>query len=213
MKKNIKTAVGALAVACLLAGTQSQAGITINTDISVLVGTQGTPASGDTAIFIAAKGDGIVDPNDLIFASNPLLAETQWSLDPNDIVLDIDPFTENELLTAAVNYDPSSLTGLNIPLGTPIYLVFYPGLTYTPTLTGPGQGQRFGIYRDNLADEGFGGTYIGFNSPQDGGTYDLFREGLNVTADYQTAVIPEPSTVVLVGLSALAIAGGLRRRK
>jgi len=213
MKPNIKTVVGALAVACLLAGAQSEAGITINTDISILTGAQGTPVSGDTAIFIAAKGDGIVNPADLIFASNPLLSETQWSLDPNDVVLDVNPFTANEQLTAQVDYDPTALTGLNIPLNTPIWLVFYPGLTYTPTLTGPGQGQQFGLYRDDEGDQGFGGTYIGFNSPQDGGTYDLFREGLVVLAPYETAVVPEPSTVVLVGLSVLGIVGGLRRRK
>ncbi len=208
MKQNIKTAVGALAVACLLAGTQSQAGITINTDISNLVGAQ----IGDTAIFIAAK-DGDLNPADLTFTGVAALADTQWSLDPDDIVLSVNPFTASGQLTAEVNYNPASVGGLDIALNTKIFLVYFPGLSFASNPVGPGQGQAFGIYRDDEGDQGFGGTYIGFNSPQDGGTYDLFREGLSVQANLVTDVVPEPSTVVLVGLSALAIASGLRRRK
>lgn len=206
MNKNLKQISRMLLVAGLWAASRAQAGITIDTDIN---GLQNATA-GKTAIVIADMNNSGVLVSDLQLSAGTV--NSQWSLDSNDKVLGVYQFTAPNL-TASVNASP---LGVNLPSGTDLYVVWYPTLAYNASLTAPGAGKTFGVYRDTLGDQGYGAPYIGFDAPASDGAYTLYREagidGYNGASLSGVQTIPEPSSAMLV-LCGLGLARIIRRRR
>jgi hypothetical protein len=210
MKSICKYAAALAAVAIVSVG-QVRAAVSFDLYIA---GMTPTPDGSTAVLIVDSAGNGF---GDFTFAANPVLSETMWSPELDDIVVGIFEIGSSETGIITGNTGDFALAGQLSP-GDQMMILWYPTLPFSPLLTGPGQGRQFGFYRDNLGDplnqfvlpaDGIAGTIYrevgvgGYPNASSGGT----------VANQYTAVVPEPSTVVLVGLSVLGIVGGLRRRK
>lgn len=166
-----------------------------------------TPRTGTGILLADGANDGF---GDLTFASDPLLVNSRWSPDTDDILLGMWNLTGTDPDGALV-VTFSLVSG--VTTGDKLLFVFYPNLPYSPGLTGPGPNQAFGSYRDDLGGDpygyGLGDAFIGWTVPADGAGLNIYREE-NISANLTT--IPEPTAGVLVGLSALGLMAALRRR-
>jgi hypothetical protein len=213
--KNMRKYAAALVAVVVLAVGQVRAAVSFDL---YLPGLTPMPDGGTAVLIVDSAGNGF---GDFTFASNPALATSRWSTDLDDIAVGIFEIGASETGVITGNTGDFNLSG-GLSTGDKVGILWYPNLPWSPTLTGPGYNQQFGFYRDNIGGGAFG-PEDRFELPGDGIAVTLYREvgvdgypnpapGSGIVADKWT-VIPEPSTVVLVGLSALAVASGLRRRK
>ncbi|MCG3147974.1 MAG: hypothetical protein PCFJNLEI_01415 [Verrucomicrobiae bacterium] len=153
------------AAALLMAAHPSTASVTLNLDVENLYGpTAGVPAAaGSTVVLIGSTQNATF--GDLTQATNSFTAEA------DDIVLGIFELSDGGIFqnAAFLDIDTTTAAASGLSLNDPLLLLWYPNLSYTPTLTGPGNSQLFGTYRTANATLG---SDIGWTVPANG-TYTL----------------------------------------
>ncbi len=205
MKLTIKTAL--LAAMLLLGVQQARASIHLDLDFEDLYGANTStlaPANG-TLVLLASTLDSSF--------GNLTLATTSFT-DPSqtdDQILARWQMSLDGAFRGALDFN---LTG-NLTAGDPLQLVWYPNLTFSTGLTGPGDGQIFGTFRSDTATAY---SDIGWNVPADGDSVNLVVITVlaggdiadsSMVANLQT--VPEPSSLALVALGCIS-ALALRRR-
>lgn len=197
----------AVVAGLLWAASPARASVSLNLDIENIHGldTLTLAPAGSTAVLLVSTIDG--DFGDLT------LAGSAFTVEADDRVLGMFSITPEGILQNAVGFSFAD----GITQNDPLLLVWYPNLTYSAGLTGPGQGQLFGDYRSDIATLA---SDLAWFVPADGSTLNLsaFTESAggdvldSLLVASQFTVVPEPSTYLLVGLGLISMRMLVRRR-
>lgn len=138
---------------------------------------------------------------------------------------DLNPTNGDYGYGTSANFALTGLTGGAGTAGTDLAILWFPGLTGTGAQT-LSNGQSFGFFRSDTIDSAsWGGTVpgsaISFNTPTDGGAYDLAYSDTNLgggistgsfTASNTVGAVPEPSRTLFCMIGFVALVGRRRRK-
>lgn len=183
----------ALAGFCM---TQSASAVSLITSFGILSKANGQPLDDGSLLQLIASSDTVLDDNDLLIQAWGLDSATSGvpGADENFI-----QFNLGDSRNAVAGAGTGLLTG-----GMKLFLRWFDGPTVNPFV---------GVFRTDTPEFGAPWVIPGDNSATVTIALSTVGYGGTQLPDEVGRVIPEPTTGVLVGLSALGVAGMIRRRR
>jgi hypothetical protein len=200
-----------VAVAACLAVGQARASVTLNLNVENLFSVDTLTVAPQNSLVVLLASTQNSSFGDLT------LATSSFTVEADDIVIKKFALGAGGVFQsdAFLDIDTTTAPASGLSLGDPLLLVWFPNVTYSESLTGPGANQMFGTYRSDLATLA---SDIGWNVPANG-TYALGAYAVSVGGDIADSAfvanlmtIPEPSSIALVALGCVGLLA-VRRRK